>query len=226
MADEERRIELEQRSRSFLARLSLEDDDPGTQNWDTMLTKALDQKGAGAVALFMDSASGGWNKPVPGSNSVAEISKRNKKSDYDEQKVATLRGCQRCAADHTGPANAMESTRSRDSFRFGQNDSPHSHGMLDNGASVPWKSLALQQKRKSNLEVEGQNTLTSDVGARDPDHLVMLGSPSPRRGGKGALAKRDLRQSSDILSVNVLDFVEVKSALQNESLLGIFRCTL
>ena len=90
--DERVRREMEQRSRSFLAGLSFEDGDSATHNWDTMLSKALDQRGSGAdaVALFMDSAHGGWNRPVPApapaavGGAAAEGSRRNKKTELDQ----------------------------------------------------------------------------------------------------------------------------------------------
>ena len=104
--EEQRRHEMEQRSRKSLAGLSCEDDIDGAHNWDTMLSTALDNRRAGAVALFMDSADGGWDRPVP---AMAEGSKRTKKAELD-QKPAAKAGEDHRAAAH-GPAREMLAER-------------------------------------------------------------------------------------------------------------------
>ena len=56
---EERRHQKEQRSQSYLAGISFEDDAAhGTQNWDALLSKALRSKGADSVALFTEECAG------------------------------------------------------------------------------------------------------------------------------------------------------------------------
>jgi len=97
---------MEQRSRKSLAGLSCEDGIDGAHNWDTMLSTALDNRRAGAVALFMDSADGGWDRPVP---AMAEGSKRTKKAELD-QKPAAKAGADHRAAAH-GPAREMRAER-------------------------------------------------------------------------------------------------------------------
>jgi len=71
-----------------------------------MLSTTLDNRRAGAVALFMDSADGGWDRPVP---AMAEGSKRTKKAELD-QKPAAKAGEDHRAAAH-GPAREMLAER-------------------------------------------------------------------------------------------------------------------
>jgi hypothetical protein len=98
---------MEQRSRKCLAGLSFEDDIDRAHNWDTMLSTALDNRRAGAAKLFMDSADGGWDRPVPAA--MAEGSKRTKKAELD-LKPAAKAGADHRAAAH-GPAREMRAER-------------------------------------------------------------------------------------------------------------------
>ena len=103
--EERRRYEMEQRSRKCLAGLSFEDE---IENWDSMLSTALDNR-AGAAKLFMDSADGGWDRPVPAPAAMAEGSKRSKRAELD-LKPAAKAGADHRAAAH-GPAKEMRAER-------------------------------------------------------------------------------------------------------------------
>ena len=111
---------MEQSSRKCLAGLSFENDIDRAHNWDTMLSTVLDNRRAGAAKLFMDSADGGWDRPVPvpglqatqavcvpvpAPAVMAEGSKRTRKAELD-LKPAAKAGADHRAAAH-GPAREM-----------------------------------------------------------------------------------------------------------------------